>query len=56
MASRSERLVFALDLAGTGLFALEGAAAGAAATARLDMLGVVVLAFVTALGAASFAM
>ena len=50
MASRSERLVFGLDLAGTGLFALEGAAAATAATARLDMLGVLVIAFVTALG------
>lgn len=46
--TRSQRLIFALDLAGTALFALEGA--GAAMQGRLDLLGVMVIAFVTALG------
>jgi uncharacterized membrane protein YeiH len=50
LASRSRQLVLGLDLAGTGLFALEGAAAAAASNVRLDMLGILVIAFVTALG------
>jgi uncharacterized membrane protein YeiH len=48
MTDRSQRLIFALDLAGTMVFALEGA--GAAMESRLDLLGVLVIAFVTALG------
>jgi uncharacterized membrane protein YeiH len=43
-----ESLLFAVDLAGTLLFAVEG---GSAATSGgLDLLGVLVLAFATALG------
>ena len=42
------RLVLAADLAGTFVFAVEGALAGIAG--HLDLLGVLVLAFVTALG------
>lgn len=47
MKSDSERVLFACDLAGTFVFALEGARA--AADAGLDYLGVLVLAFATAL-------
>ena len=43
-----ENLLFAVDLAGTLLFAIEGGSA--AATGQLDLLGVLVLAFATALG------
>ncbi len=45
--SSSESVLFACDLAGTFVFALEGARA--AADAGLDYLGVLVLAFSTAL-------
>ena len=41
-------LLLAIDLVGTALFAAEGAST--AAQARLDLLGMLVLAFVTALG------
>jgi uncharacterized membrane protein YeiH len=44
----AEALLFAVDLAGTLLFAIEGASA--AASGQLDLLGVMVLAFATALG------
>lgn len=47
-SSALERLVLAVDLAGSFVFALEGAATGIAA--GLDLLGVLVLSFVTALG------
>jgi uncharacterized membrane protein YeiH len=43
-----ETLLYAVDLAGTLLFAIEGASA--ATTGQLDLLGVMVLAFATALG------
>jgi uncharacterized membrane protein YeiH len=43
-----EGLLFAVDLAGTLLFAVEGGSAAAAG--QLDLLGVMVLAFATALG------
>jgi uncharacterized membrane protein YeiH len=43
----SERLLFTVDLAGIFLFAIEGA--GAAIRGGLDLFGVLVLAFVTAL-------
>lgn len=43
-----ERLLFAVDLAGTLFFGLEGALAAIAG--RLDVFGVMVLAFATALG------
>ena len=43
-----ESLLFVVDLAGTLLFAIEGGSA--AATGQLDLLGVMVLAFATALG------
>lgn len=43
-----ESLLFAVDLAGTLLFAIEGASA--ATSGQLDLLGVMVLAFATALG------
>jgi uncharacterized membrane protein YeiH len=43
-----ESLLFAVDLAGTLLFAIEGGSA--ATTGQLDLLGVLVLAFTTALG------
>jgi uncharacterized membrane protein YeiH len=42
------RMLYLVDLAGTLLFAMEGASA--AITGRLDLLGLMVLAFVTALG------
>ena len=48
MNSTAPRLVLAADLAGTFVFALEGALAGIAG--HLDLLGVLVLSFVTALG------
>jgi uncharacterized membrane protein YeiH len=48
MTSRADRQTLALDLAGIAVFALEGAGAGV--QARLDLLGVLVVAFVTALG------
>jgi uncharacterized membrane protein YeiH len=44
----AEKLLFAVDLAGTLLFAIEGATA--AITGNLDLLGLMVLAFATALG------
>ncbi len=44
----SDRLLLALDFAGTYVFALEGGMA--AARGNLDLLGVMVLAFATALG------
>lgn len=43
-----DKLLFVVDLAGTFLFAIEGATA--AAIAGLDLLGILVLAFATALG------
>ena len=43
-----EKLLFAVDLAGTLLFAIEGATA--AIGGNLDLLGLMVLAFATALG------
>jgi uncharacterized membrane protein YeiH len=43
-----ESLLFAVDLAGTLLFAIEGGSA--AASGQLDLLGVMVLAFATAVG------
>jgi uncharacterized membrane protein YeiH len=45
---RGAHLVLAIDLVGTALFAAEGAST--AVQARLDLLGILVLAFVTALG------
>jgi uncharacterized membrane protein YeiH len=48
MTPRSARLIFVLDLAGTFVFAAEGAALAMAA--RLDVFGVMVISFVTALG------
>lgn len=42
------RMLYAVDLAGTLLFGIEGASA--AITGRLDLLGLMVLAFATALG------
>ncbi len=48
MKVRSERLVVVLDLTGTAVFAIEGAQL--AMQARLDLLGVAVVAFVSALG------
>jgi uncharacterized membrane protein YeiH len=45
---RAAHLLLAIDLVGTALFAAEGASTGA--QARLDLLGMLVLAFVTALG------
>jgi len=47
-AASSQTLILTLDLVGTAVFALEGAGAGA--ESRLDLLGVLVIAFVTALG------
>jgi uncharacterized membrane protein YeiH len=47
-ALRPVHLLLAIDLVGTALFAAEGAST--AAQARLDLLGLLVLAFVTALG------
>jgi uncharacterized membrane protein YeiH len=44
----AEKLLFAVDLAGTLLFAIEGATAAIAG--NLDLLGLMVLAFATALG------
>ncbi len=48
MTPRSGRLVFVLDLAGTFVFALQGA--GPAMDARLDLLGVLVISFAASLG------
>jgi uncharacterized membrane protein YeiH len=48
MQPKSVKLLYAVDLAGTLLFAIEGASAAIAG--RLDLLGVMVLAFATALG------
>jgi uncharacterized membrane protein YeiH len=45
---RAAHLLLAIDLVGTALFAAEGASM--AVQARLDLLGMLVLAFVTALG------
>src|ERR1700678_163561 len=45
---RAVHLLLAIDLVGTALFAAEGAST--AMQARLDLLGLLVLAFVTALG------
>jgi uncharacterized membrane protein YeiH len=45
---RAVHLLLAIDLVGTALFAAEGAST--AVEARLDLLGMLVLAFVTALG------
>ena len=50
MGARSERLIFGLDLAGTALLGVQGAEAAMAS--RLDLLGVLTVAFVTALGGA----
>jgi uncharacterized membrane protein YeiH len=48
MQRKSVNLLYAVDLAGTFLFAIEGASAAIAS--KLDLLGVMVLAFATALG------
>jgi len=48
MQIKSVKLFYAVDLAGTLLFAIEGASAAIAG--KLDLLGVMVLAFATALG------
>jgi len=48
LAPRSRHLILALDLAGAAVAAQEGA--GAAMANRLDLLGVLVIAFVAALG------
>ena len=48
MAAKQNPLVLALDVTGTFIFAIEGALA--AIQAHLDLLGVMVLAFATALG------
>lgn len=48
MPSNSARLLYAVDLAGTLLFGIEGATAAVAG--KLDLLGLMVLAFSTALG------
>ncbi|MBA3810371.1 MAG: TRIC cation channel family protein [Caulobacteraceae bacterium] len=48
MTPRSSRLIFVLDLAGTFVFALQGA--GRAMDARLDLLGVLVISFAASLG------
>ncbi len=46
--SKTQRLLYALDLTGTLIFAMEGAMA--AIRGQLDLLGLVVLAFATAVG------
>ncbi|WP_435036166.1 trimeric intracellular cation channel family protein [Pseudomonas neuropathica] len=46
--SRVERIVLVADLAGTAVFAVEGAIA--AMRSQLDLLGVMVIAFIVALG------
>lgn len=46
--ARPERLLFAADIAGTLVFAVEGAMA--AVNANLDLIGIMTLAFCTALG------
>jgi uncharacterized membrane protein YeiH len=48
MQSKPVKLLYAVDLAGTLVFAIEGASAAIAN--QLDLLGVMVLAFATALG------
>ena len=48
MAAKQNAFILALDITGTFVFAIEGAIA--AIQARLDLLGVMVLAFSTALG------
>ena len=48
LASKSQHLILALDLAGAAVAAQEGA--GAAMASHLDLLGVLVIAFVAALG------
>ncbi|MEN5315778.1 trimeric intracellular cation channel family protein [Pseudomonas koreensis] len=48
MRARVERVVLVADLAGTAVFAVEGAIA--AMRAQLDLLGVLVIAFIVALG------
>jgi hypothetical protein len=48
MKFEGERILFAADMAGTLLFAVEGASA--AIGGNLDLLGLMVLAFATALG------
>src|ERR1700677_5172508 len=47
MSKSDNKLLFAVDMAGTLLFAMEGATAAIAG--NLDLLGVMVLAFATAL-------
>ena len=49
--SRVERIVLVADLAGTAVFAVEGAIA--AMRSQLDLLGVMVIAFIVALGGGS---
>lgn len=51
--NRATRFPLVLDLAGTLVFAIEGALA--AASAHLDLLGAMVLSFVTALGGGTVA-
>src|SRR5271154_888962 len=48
MKNETNRLLFVLDIAGTLVFAIEGATA--AMRGNLDFLGLMVLAFATALG------
>jgi len=48
MQPKQDKLLYAFDLAGTLLFAIEGASAAIAS--KLDLLGLMVLAFATALG------
>lgn len=52
MKSTSDALLYAVDLAGTFVFAVEGASA--AAHGGLDVLGMMVLAFATAVGGGIF--
>lgn len=47
MPNQADRILFAADMAGTLVFAVEGALAG---RGSLDLLGVMILAFATALG------
>src|SRR6516165_10249498 len=48
MANNTNRVLFAADMAGTLVFAMEGANTGI--NNNLDLLGLIVLAFATALG------
>jgi hypothetical protein len=50
MKNEANRLLFVMDIAGTLVFAVEGATGARAMRANLDLLGLMVLAFATALG------